>query len=68
MFLDLYDVFYLSRAAANVLLPGGRPVFRGVPALTPETVMARHGLEPGERQVLDPAKDVTLVVWRRAPA
>ena len=64
MFLDLYDVFYLSRAA-NVLLPGGRPVFPGVPALAPETVMARHGLAPGERQVLDPAKEVTLLAWRR---
>ena len=64
IFLDLFDVFYLSRAS-DVRLPYGRPVFPGVPALTPETVLARHGLEPGERQVLDPAKDVTLVAWRR---
>jgi hypothetical protein len=62
MFLDLYDVFYLSRAP-NVRLPGGRPVFPGVPAQTPEA-MTNHGLEPGERQVLDPAKGVTLVSWR----
>jgi dihydrofolate reductase len=67
MFLDLYDVFYLSRAS-GVRLPCGRPVFPGVPALAPETVMARHGLAPGERQVLDPARDVTLVAWRRRPA
>ena len=64
MFLDLYDVFYLSRAS-GVRLPYGRPVFPAVPALTPETVLARHGLEPGRRQALDPGKDVTLVAWRR---
>jgi dihydrofolate reductase len=64
MFLDSYDVFYLSRAP-GVRLPGGRPVFPGVPAQTPEAVMAVHGLKPGERQVLDEAKGVTLVSWRR---
>jgi hypothetical protein len=64
MFLDLYDVFHLSRAA-KVRLPGGRPVFPGVPALTPDAVLARHGMTPGERQVLDPALGVTLVSWRR---
>ena len=64
MFLDLYDVFYLSRAP-EVWLPGGRLVFPGVPGQTPEAVMADHGLEPGEREVLDRAEGVTLVSWRR---
>jgi dihydrofolate reductase len=64
MFLDRYDVFHLSRAP-NVRLPGGRPVFPGVPPATPEAVMAAHGLKPGEREVLDAAKGVTLVSWRR---
>ncbi|HEY3890293.1 MAG TPA: hypothetical protein VGL73_17090 [Caulobacteraceae bacterium] len=64
MFLDLYDVFHLSRAP-NVRLPGGRPVFPGVPAQTPEAVLARQGLRPGARQMLDQARGVSLVSWRR---
>jgi dihydrofolate reductase len=64
MFLDRYDVFHLSRAP-GVWLPGGRPVFPEVPARTPEEVLARHGLKPGPRQVLDADKGVTLVAWHR---
>jgi hypothetical protein len=64
MFLDRYDVFYLSRAP-GVRLPGGRPVFPGVPARTPEDVLASHGLERGQRQLLDPAKGLAVVSWRR---
>jgi hypothetical protein len=63
MFLDRYDVFYLSRAP-GVRLPGGRPVFPEVPARTPEDVLASHGLRRGERQVLDPAKDLAVTAWR----
>ena len=65
MFLDRYDVFYLSRAP-GVRLPGGRPVFPEVPARTPEDVLASCGLESGQRQVLDPAKDLAVVSWRRS--
>ncbi|MGP0090348.1 MAG: dihydrofolate reductase family protein [Xanthobacteraceae bacterium] len=64
MFLDRYDVFYLSRAA-GVWLPGGRPVFPEVPARTPEAVLTQHGLKAGPQQVLDPDEGVTLVPWRR---
>jgi dihydrofolate reductase len=64
MFLPRYDVFYLSRAP-GVRLPGGRPVFPGVPARTPEAVMASHGLTRGERQVLDAEKGVAVVSWVR---
>jgi dihydrofolate reductase len=64
MFLDRYDAFHLSRAP-NVRLPGGRPVFPDVPARTPEDVLASHGLARGERQVLDAAKGVVVVNWRR---
>lgn len=64
MFLDLYDLFHLSRAP-DLRLPGGRPVFAGVPALAPEQVMARHGLIAGEKQTLDASEGVTLVSWRR---
>jgi hypothetical protein len=65
MFLDRYDVFHLSRAP-GVRLPGGRPVFPNVPARTPEEVLASHGLDRGQRQVLDPAKNLAVVSWHRS--
>jgi len=49
-----------------VRLPGGRPVFPAVPARTPEAVLAGAGLVAGERQLLDAAKDLAVVNWRRA--
>ncbi len=64
-FLDRYDVFYLSRAPA-VRLPGGRPVFPEVPARTPEEVLARHGLESRQQQLLDVEKAVAVVEWHRS--
>ncbi len=64
LFLDRYDVFYLTRAP-GVRLPGGRPVFPEVPALTPEEVLARHGMVAREREVLDAGKGVEVVAWRR---
>jgi dihydrofolate reductase len=65
IFLDRYDVFHLSRAP-DVRLPGGRPVFPEVPTWTPEQVLATHGLDRGQRQVLDPAKGLAVVSWRRS--
>jgi dihydrofolate reductase len=68
LFLDIgYDAFHLSRAN-KVRLPGGRPVFPQVPAQTPEAVLASHGLQPGERRVLDAQVDATLVTWIRGAA
>jgi dihydrofolate reductase len=64
LFLDRYDAFYLSRAA-GVRLPGGRPVFPGVPARPPEAVLAAHGLDPGAPHALDPARGLTITGWRR---
>jgi len=64
MFLDRYDVFFLSRAP-GARLPGGRPVFPGVPDRSPEEVLASYGLAPGPREVLDAAKGVAVVGWRR---
>jgi hypothetical protein len=64
LFLDRYDIFHLSRAP-DVRLPGGRPIFLGVPARTPEEVLASHGLRRGIRQVLDPARGLTVVAWQR---
>ena len=40
------DAFHLSRVG-NVRLPGGRPIFPDVPALTPEKILIKHGLVPG---------------------
>jgi len=65
MFLDRYDVFYLSRAP-GVRLPGGRPVFPEVPERTPEDVLASRGLDRGPRRVLDAAKGLAVVSWQRS--
>jgi dihydrofolate reductase len=64
LFLNRYDVFYLSRAA-NVLLPGGRPVFPEVPARTPEEVLRKQGLFPGPVEMLDASNGLTRVRWSR---
>ena len=65
IFLERYDVFYLSRAPA-VRLPGGLPVFPRVPAQTPEEVLAHHGLQRGQQQLLDLKKGVAVVKWYRS--
>jgi dihydrofolate reductase len=63
MFLDIgYDAFHLTRAD-QVRLPAGRPVFPGVPTVSPEEVLRRHGLKPGAARVLDRDKAVTLTTW-----
>ena len=63
MFLDIgYDVFHLTRAD-HVRLPGGRPVFPQVPAMAPEDVLLRYGLQPGPARLLDAEKNVKLVTW-----
>jgi dihydrofolate reductase len=65
MFLPLYDVFHLSRAA-RAKIPGGRPVFAEVGLnATPDDVLARHGLKAGPRRDLDQRADVTVVTWER---
>lgn len=66
LFLEIgYDSFHLSRAK-TVRLPGGRPLFSQVRSdVTPEEMLAIHGLKPGPEQVLDAASGVTLVTWAR---
>jgi dihydrofolate reductase len=64
LFLDRFDIFYLTRAP-GVVLHGGRPVFPEIPTQTPEQVLTRHGLVPGPTVVLDGAKGLTMVGWRR---
>ncbi len=64
LFLELgYDAFHLSRVA-GARLPGGRPVFPGVPATEPEALLTGRGLKPGPEQVLDRSAELTLVTWR----
>ncbi|MGP9811046.1 dihydrofolate reductase [Rhodopseudomonas sp. NSM] len=64
MFFDRYDTFWLSEAP-RVRLPGGEPCFPGVPAQTPQQLLATHGLHPAERIVLDADHDVGVTAWRR---
>jgi dihydrofolate reductase len=67
LFLELgYDAFHLTRAD-RVRLPGGRPVFPGVPARTPEALLAEHGLQGGPVHIVDPEAGVTMVSWDRRP-
>jgi hypothetical protein len=65
MFMDRYDTFWLSQAS-RVRLPGGEPVFSGVPRRTPQDILTQHGLAPGESQILDADSGVTVTPWRRA--
>jgi hypothetical protein len=65
LFLDIgYDAFHLTRAA-RARLPGGRPVFPGVPTRTPDELLSLHGLKPGATRVLDALEEVTLTSWTR---
>ena len=65
MFMDRYDEFWLS-VAPHVRLPGGEPCFPGVPARSPQQILAAHGLRAGEPQMLDAADDVSVTPWRRS--
>jgi len=63
IFLDIgYDAFHLTRAD-HARLPGGRPVFPRVPAVTPEEVLRSRGYLPGPMRLLDEEKAVRLVTW-----
>ena len=64
MFMDRYETFWLS-LAPRVRLPGGEPCFPGVPAQSPQQILAAHGLKPGEAEILDSANDVSVTPWRR---
>jgi hypothetical protein len=64
MFMDRYDTFWLSQAP-KVRLPGGEACFPGVPAHSPQDILAAHGLSAGDSKVLDPANGVSVTPWRR---
>jgi hypothetical protein len=65
MFMDRYDVFWLS-VAPRVRLPDGEPCFPGVPARSPQDILAAHGMRAGEPQMLDAADEVSVTPWRRS--
>jgi hypothetical protein len=69
LFLGIgYDAFHLARAA-GVKMPKGVPIFSAVNSDTlPEEILAEAGLAPDAPEVLDRAKGVTLVTWRRVAA
>lgn len=64
MFFERYATFFLSQAP-HVRLPGGQGCFPGVPALSPQAILASHGLAAGEVRVLDAAHQVTVTAWNR---
>ena len=64
MFMDRYDTFWLS-LAPHVRLPDGEPCFPGVPARSPQQILAAHGLTAGDPEILDPGFDVSVTPWRR---
>ena len=64
LFLDRFDTFWLS-FAPHVRIPGGEPGLPGVPARTPQAVLAAHGLHAAETRVLDTEHDVSVTAWRR---
>lgn len=64
MFFDRFDTFWLSQAP-HVRVPGGQGCFPGVPAQSPQAVLAGHGLQAREVQILDAAHQVNVTAWRR---
>ena len=65
LFLDITDVFYLSRAG-GVRIPGGRAIFPCEPSRAPEAVLADHGLDNPRQELSDPATGLTITSWRRS--
>jgi hypothetical protein len=64
MFLDRYDTFWLSQAPL-VRLPDGEACFPGVPAQSPQAILAAHGLKAGDARILDAAHEVRVTPWSR---
>jgi hypothetical protein len=64
MFMDRYDTFWLSQAP-RVRIPDGVGAFPGVPAQSPQQILAAHGLHAGDAKILDAANEVSVTPWRR---
>jgi hypothetical protein len=65
IFLNRFDVFFLSRIA-GVRLPGGRPIFRQVPFETPERILTMHGLRDTGYELTDSTARLTISRWSRS--
>ncbi|MCR6734576.1 MAG: dihydrofolate reductase [Afipia sp.] len=65
MFMDRYDVFWLSQAH-RLTIPDGTGGFPGIPAQSAQDILAAHGLTPAETRMLDAAQAVDVTAWRRA--
>jgi len=63
-FLPLFDAFALAEVN-DLVLPDGRPCFSGG---HPRAVLAAAGLRPVRIELIDPAAQVSLTHWARAPA
>ena len=64
LFLGRYDVFWLT-LGARVDLPGGVPVFTGIPQATADDILRKHGLAPAQTRLLDTERGVVLTKWLR---
>jgi hypothetical protein len=64
MFMDRFDVFWLSQAH-RLTIPDGVGGFPGVPSRTPQDILAAHGLKADEVRVLDAERGVDVTAWRR---
>jgi dihydrofolate reductase len=65
LFLPLYDVFHLTRAA-YAKIPGGQPLFSSSnPTATVDDVLMRYGLQAGSPHDIDAAAGVTLTNFQR---
>lgn len=63
LFLQSFDAFWLSQTH-HVRLPGGVPVFRGVPARSPQSILSDNGLLASEVRILDTKHGVCVTAWR----
>lgn len=64
MFMDRYDVFWLSQAH-RLTIPSGTGGFPGIPARSPQDILSAHSLKPTETRVLDAEHGVDVTAWRR---
>jgi dihydrofolate reductase len=64
MFMDRYDTFWLSHAP-RVRIANGVGAFPGVPAQSPQQILAAHGLHAGDAKILDAANAVSVTPWQR---
>lgn len=64
LFLPRYDQFELT-VAAHAQIPGGRPLFPGIPPATPAALLQQHGLHIVAERVLDTPAGVSVQTWQR---